>query len=378
MQKRNKKLLSILACAGMLATANVGLVEGHTINSQLQEAKAATVKSRSYGIDVAVYQSTNLHSSASRGAKFAIVKVSEGTSYRNPKARAQIASAKSNRMMPMAYHFALFGSSTSRARSEARYAVASARAYGLSKGSYIACDWETGDGNNVNGSKSANANAIIAFMKQVKASGYKPLLYSGAYLLNNKVDTGKVTRTFPNSLWLASYATMGRIDTPNFNYFPSMNGVIIWQFTDNWRGLNIDGNISLLPLSTGSASSQAPKGITARKTVMYRSAIYNNRGKSTRKYVNPYRTVNVYGGVVMINKQSYYKIGTNKYIKLANVDGIKRTLKHATNITNGKGRVVGSEVAGVTVPTYGGTFKIKGQRVYRVNKDRYMPVSAFN
>ena len=29
-----------------------------------------------------------------------------------------------------------------------------------------------------------------------------------------------------------------------------MDNVAIWQFTDNWRGLNVDGNISLIDLKT--------------------------------------------------------------------------------------------------------------------------------
>ncbi|MBU3827629.1 MAG: SLAP domain-containing protein [Candidatus Lactobacillus pullistercoris] len=380
---QSKKILSILACAGILASAGVTIVDSNFTNQEVQTVKAVKVKARSYGIDVAVYQSTSLASSARKGAKYAIVKVSEGTSYRNPRAKSQISSAKANGMMPMAYHFALFGANSSRAKSEAKYAVLSAKAYGLPKGSYIACDWETGDGNNVNGGKTASANAIIAFMKQIKASGYQPLLYSGAYLLNSHINTSKVTNAFPNSLWVASYATMGRIDTPNFNYFPSMNGVAIWQFTDNWRGLHVDGNISLLPLTTnsGKASSQAPsaKGVTARKKIMSISSIYDKNGKNTGKHAKTYKTYNVYGTPVKIGNKEFYRIGKNSYVKLANVDGIKRVLKSSTKIFTNKGKVTSkSDVpAGTTVATYGGIKTVNGQKVYRVNKNRYMRADAF-
>lgn len=347
-----------------------------------QAIKAAKVKARSYGVDVSVYQSSSVASSARKGAKFAVVKVSEGTSYRNPKAKGQISSAKANGMLPMAYHFATFGSISSRAKSEAKYAVSSAKAYGLPKGSYIACDWETGDGNNVNGGKNASANAILAFMKQVKASGYQPLLYSGAYLLKSNINTGKIVSKYPNSLWVASYATMGRIDTPNFSYFPSMNGVIIWQFTDNWRGLNIDGNISLLPLTkSSSASSQAPsaKSIKNKKRVMTLSTIYDKNGNNTGRHAKTYKYYTVYGGAVLINNVGYYQIGKNKFIKLANVDGVKRVTKAPAYITNNKGKRVSSNVvtSGTTVATYGNIKTVNGQKMYRVNKNRYMPASAF-
>lgn len=39
----------------------------------------------------------------------------------------------------MGYHFATFSSNASLAKSEAKYAVSSAKALGLPKGSYLAC-----------------------------------------------------------------------------------------------------------------------------------------------------------------------------------------------------------------------------------------------
>lgn len=327
MKKRNKKLITILACASMLASVSVMTPQMQPNTHTVQAARRRrSVASRSYGVDVSVYQSSSVRSAARSGAKFAVVKVSEGTAYRNPKARAQIASAKANGLMPMAYHFALFGANSSAARSEAAYAVSSARAMGLNRGSYIACDWETGDGNNVNGGVNGSTNAIISFMRSVKRRGYKPLLYSGASLLRNNVNTSRVNAAFPNSLWVASYATMGRIDTPNFGYFPSMNGVAIWQFTDNWRGLNVDGNISLLPLSMSGSHhksvSQAPKArlIRTRKTVSRRAEIYNRRGHKIGRHYNRGGKITVFGGSVKIKKTWYYRTGSNAYVRVKDID----------------------------------------------------------
>ncbi|WP_456152124.1 GH25 family lysozyme [Lactobacillus paragasseri] len=78
------------------------------------------------------------------------------------------------------------------------------------------------------------------------------MLYSSEWLLKAKVDTNKVTQKYPNSLCVASYKTMGRQDQPDYNYFPSMNNVAIWQYTQNWRGQNVDGNVNVLPLSNKS------------------------------------------------------------------------------------------------------------------------------
>ncbi|MBD5429353.1 GH25 family lysozyme [Lactobacillus sp.] len=214
------------------------------------------VKAKNYGVDLSSHNPTDC--TKYKGyASFAIVKVSEGTSYQNPSAKKQLDSAKANGMMQAGYHFATFGASESAAKSEANYAVKSAKSAGLPAGTYFACDWETGSGNNVNGGKKASATAILAFMKVVKYAGYTPLLYSGAYLLKNNVETSTITAKYGTCLWVASYPSGNgtRVDTANFNYFPSMDGVAIWQFTDNWRGWSVDGNINVVELKDSITST---------------------------------------------------------------------------------------------------------------------------
>lgn len=310
-----------MACLAVLSTASVTAINVQA--PKTVQASSTSVAARSLGVDVASYQSADLSAHAKAGAKFAVVKVSEGTSYRNPKASSQVASAYAKNMMPMAYHFATFSANSSAAKKEAKYAVSSAKAVGLTPGSYLACDYESGDGNNINMGKTATANAIIAFMKQVKSSSYKPLLYASSSVLKNNINTSSVLKSFPNSLWVASYAISGRIDNPNFNYFPSMDGVSIWQFTDNWRGLNVDGNINVLPLSSsGSAVSQAPKKSTGKARLLKHAAyVYDKYGKrkTSRKALKKNTSVTTYGKKKTINGVKYYKIGSNSYVKAANI-----------------------------------------------------------
>lgn len=220
----------------------------------------STVSKKSYGVDVASYQSITVNYA---GAKFAFVKLTEGTEYTNPKAEAQIKSAKANGLLVGGYFYANHSNSVSRARAEAKYAVAKAKAYGIPAGSYLADDWEQGSGNNVNGSATANTDAVIAAMQVIKEAGYKPLVYSGAYNFRNRLSISRIVKSFGTCLWVASYKISGRQDYADFNYFPSMDGVAIWQFTDNYRGLNVDGNICLIDLKTSSNSSK-PK--PAKKT----------------------------------------------------------------------------------------------------------------
>lgn len=220
------------------------------------------VAKRSYGVDVSSFQSSDSTQFAKAGAKFAIVKVSEGLSYQNPKATNQASTAKANGMMTMAYHYAHFGADSNRAVQEGNYAVNSAKQAGVQPGTYLACDWEQDDNNNTRGGTEASANALLAFMDTVAGAGYNPLLYSGASLLKNNVDTARIIAKYPNSLWVAAYP-LGNgvaVTEPDFGYFPSIDGVGIWQFTDNWKGLNVDGNISLVDLKDdGKTVAQAVK-----------------------------------------------------------------------------------------------------------------------
>lgn len=217
----------------------------------------SNVPKRSYGVDLASYQSTSV---SYTGAKFAIVKLTQGTDYLNPKAAAQIKSAKANSLLVAGYFYANHGNSVSRARSEAKYAVAKAKALGIPEGSYLADDFEQGNGNNVNGGVQANTDAIMAALQVIKDGGYRPLVYSGSFVLRNHLSIARIVKTFGTCLWVASYKVSGRQDYADFNYFPSMDGVAIWQFTDNYRGLNVDGNIALIDLKI-SSHNHAPKSV---------------------------------------------------------------------------------------------------------------------
>ena len=406
-----KKLIIKLACATALGTAGVALTQ---VNMPQVTVKAATtsVVARALGVDVASYQSADLSSHAQAGSQFAIVKVSEGTSYRNPKALSQISTALSNNMMPMAYHFATFSSNTSAAVAEANYAIKAAQTFGLPKGSYIACDYETGQGNNIYGGKTPTAQAIIAFMDQIKAAGYKPLLYASSSVLQNQIDTNSVIAKYPNSLWVASYAISGRIDNPNFNYFPSMEGVSIWQFTDNWRGLSVDGNVAVLPLSidgdvttNNGAISQAPSSSNSNSAstnntttnnnsssaatpsepetsgyVMKKAYIYNKKGERQSGYYAAYYGIKYYGSTVTLdNGKTALKVGDDRYVMASNVLGNSRVMKHNAYIYNHSGRRANWRVLrkGTPIKTYGSKFNINGKSYYRIGKGLYVKAANF-
>lgn len=283
--------------------------------------------SRQYGIDVANYQYTDLTRYAHAGAKYVFVKATEGTGYFNPKAVSQVKSAHKLKLYVHAYHFATFGNSVSRAKAEAKYFVSRAKYLNISKKRYLALDWETGDGNVVVNSRSSNTSAIIAFMNVIKKAGYKPMLYSGASLLRNNIDTNQVVKKFGDCIWVASYMTMSAISKPDFNWFPSMNGVAIWQFSSNWCGLNVDGNISLINLH-GEKADKPVKAVPTKKvakkvTTVYapiingdpnwKIALRDSDGRLTGKYIRTNTTWKLID-TLTIKGVKYYKLGTNQQL----------------------------------------------------------------
>lgn len=224
------------------------------------------IADRAYGIDEASYQSANIADYS--GAKFTIVKTTEGLDYQNPKARAQITSAKNAGIPVGGYHYARFSANSNMAVQEGNYAVENAKSMGIPVGSIYACDWESGSGNYVDRGADASANAILAFMDTVAKAGYKPLLYSGKELLTKNINAKKITNKYGDCLWVAYYKTAGREDVADFNWFPSMDHVAIWQFTQNWKGMNVDGNITVKKLQVNaSAVKPAPtKPTSTEKT----------------------------------------------------------------------------------------------------------------
>ena len=281
---------------------------------------------RDFAVDVAVYQPTDMSAYKRAGARQVIVKLTEGIGYFNPKASDQVKSTHDNHMYLHAYHFATFSNNVGRAKEEAKFFVSRAKKLNISKKRYLWLDWETGDGNVVINSASSNTKAIMAFMKVCKDAGYKVGLYSGAYILRQNVDTAKIIKKYGTCLWVASYATMGRIDKPDFNYFPSMDGVAMWQFTDNWCGLGVDGNITLKELITDTAKvpakKPAKKEVAKPKTpsVCYVPVLYGNPNYKVRlldskghyqKYIETNTHWKVWG-VKMIKGMKCYKIGTDE------------------------------------------------------------------
>lgn len=228
------------------------------MQKKMELIKMTQLPSRSYLTDISEFQGDNAAYPYSKGT---IVKLMQYNypSYNYARARAQIASSKAHGLMTMGYFYATFSNNVAQAKTEAEFACKKADELGLSKGTYLAVDWENGSGNNIYCGVSSSTSAVLAAMAVIKAHGYQPLFYSGASAMRNNIDTKSIVKAYGNCLWVASYPTIAAVNTANMSYFPSIDGVAIWQFTDNYRGLHVDGNISVLPLKTGSSATKSKK-----------------------------------------------------------------------------------------------------------------------
>ncbi|KMO56654.1 GH25 family lysozyme [Lacticaseibacillus rhamnosus] len=121
------------------------------------------------------------------------------------------------------------------------------------KGSIVALDYEDG----ASGNMAANTDAILAGMRRIRSEGYTPMYYSYKPYTLAHVDYQRILKEFPNSLWIAAYRDYLPTTKPDYGYFPSMDGVAIWQYTSAF-GLSqgLDGNIDLLGVTDNGYSKQ--------------------------------------------------------------------------------------------------------------------------
>lgn len=106
-------------------------------------------------------------------------------------------------------------------------------------GSIVALDYESG----ASGDKEANTQNVLYGMRMIKNAGFTPMIYSYKYYLNDYLNASEILAEFPNSVYIAGYQT-GSSVWPNYNYFPSMNGVAIWQYSDYNGAQDLDVDLT--------------------------------------------------------------------------------------------------------------------------------------
>ena len=141
------------------------------------------------------------------------------------------------------------------------------------KGSIVALDYESGaaasllTGYDSNGKPiyastpweiQTNTDAILYGMHRVKEAGYTPMYYSYKPYTLAHVDYKRIIKEFPKSLWIAEYPNYAVTPTPNWNFFPSMDDIGIFQFTSTYVAGGLDGNIDLTGITDNGYDGKVP------------------------------------------------------------------------------------------------------------------------
>ncbi|MDT2604678.1 GH25 family lysozyme [Enterococcus dongliensis] len=134
------------------------------------------------------------------------------------------------------------------------------------RGSIVALDFEHGASSN----KQANTDTILYGMRRIRDAGYTPMYYSYKPFTLANVYYQQILAEFPDSLWIGAYPDYNVTPYPNYNYFPSMDGVAIYQFTSTYVGGGLDGNIDLTGI-TDNGYSTLPDPNPAEVTDVYRA-----------------------------------------------------------------------------------------------------------
>ena len=145
-----------------------------------------------------------------------------------------------------------------------------------------------------------------------------------------------------------------------------------------------------LPVTVSVANAvQTPAAQETTRTVkiMHISTIYDKNGKATHEpALRAYHTVSVVSDPVSLKDEKgndagkFYKLaGKDQYIKVGNVDGTKRTLKHNSYVYKSTGKRRGKTVLkkGSSVTTYGKSFMIAGHQMYRIGENKYVKKANF-
>lgn len=163
----------------------------------------------------------------SQGITGVVVKITEGTSYTNPYARAQIANAQAAGLRVSAYHYSHY-ETAAEARSEAQYFVRVAQSMGLSGSTTMVNDME--ERSMLNSDLNANTQA---WKDEMTRLGYSNNVY---YTMASWLDTkgGKLnTAKFGlSNLWVAhylyAYTYLDQESAKSLSYY---SNTAAWQYT---------------------------------------------------------------------------------------------------------------------------------------------------
>ncbi|MEE8824001.1 MAG: GH25 family lysozyme [Lentilactobacillus sunkii] len=189
-------------------------------------------------IDISSWQNSSysyLKTFKDNGAKSAMVKLTDGTNYLNPKAGAQISNSLKLFGSVGAYHY-FKGSGLA----EARYFLSKVKAFGLDKSTVLGIDVEDPS------LPYYNTSQINVFLRYLKSAGYTHVTTYGP---GSWFQVGRIKRSalVDMHVWVAAYGVNQ----------PGVASANAWQFTDNWHG--VDASYDYDGLITGKHAADKPE-----------------------------------------------------------------------------------------------------------------------
>ena len=236
-ENQNDNVVTDNSESSAVAASSTAVVVANTDQEIALQALAAYSTSAD-AIDVSSYQgamSVGTYSwLKSLGVKYVIVKLTQGTTYKNPYAQTQINNAKAAGLAVATYDYAVFTDSAS-AIAEADHYANVASSYGLDGSTLMIADMED------NVTKRSNIAALLnEFWNELSRRGYTN---HGVYASYSYDQTYNVSSTVGHSkTWIAAYY---------YNYWKNTmlnSDYGAWQYTDSFNGY--DGSIDMGMFST--------------------------------------------------------------------------------------------------------------------------------
>ena len=199
---------------------------------------------RYYGVDGSRYQGNTLKKVTPEDS-FAISQIGgyyNGTFIPQATYQSQVASGIAMGLRMHTYIYMETGANQNQTKAMLDYYLPKVQ---TPKQSIVALDYESG----ASADREANTNNVLYGLRRVKEAGYTPVLYSYKPYILSHLNRQRITAEFPNCLWVAAYRDYSVMTRPDYNYFPSMPGINMWQFTSTAIVGGYDYNVDLLGIT---------------------------------------------------------------------------------------------------------------------------------
>lgn len=201
--------------------------------------------------DISAYQGSDVAylTKIRKYAKSLVVKLTEGTSYVNPKASAQISNGLKLFETVSVYHF-FHGYGLA----EAKFFLNEVKKFGLDKSTVLIIDVEAND------LPTNTTPQVNIFLKYLIDNGYKNVMTYGS---GSWFKYGRINRSalVDKHIWVAAYGVSQ----------PGVDNANAWQFSDNGHGLGVDFSYDFDGSLSGIDSSKAVSTTAVQKPSYYQS-----------------------------------------------------------------------------------------------------------